>query len=233
MNIILQLEFELAYYNVTAEHINHNTTEASPICILRRKLQLNHISTGHYNVPLTKPLPTDVRNCQVLLIKKLEKKKTSNESHIVPTASKNPYLSKLRKGHHYKPLFQDGTDLQGWECKSVKSQCAVLNIQARHAGHCWGNKDKLISIYLLSTDTRCCLVDLPRVMTDRDRSQKKVKRIHVISIPWWWGWIDSPLFYKRYSQHILSSKTIWFGLVWFYGISTIVSHSMPNLFLYT
>ena len=79
-------------------------------------------------------------------------------------------------------------------------------IQARHAGHCWGSKEELISDVLLWTpshertnvgqptktyihqlcrDTRCHLEDLPRVMTNKDRWKKRLQRIKPGSMPWW------------------------------------------------
>ena len=36
----------------------------------------------------------------------------------------------------------------------------------------------------------------------------------------------------EYGHCYYSNKMFYFGLVWFYGISTIVGYLMPNLFLY-
>ena len=78
--------------------------------------------------------------------------------------------------------------------------------QTKHAGHCWKNKDELISdvllwtpshgwagverparIYLqwLSTGTGCSMEDLLRAMNAIDKWQEKVREIHASSMPWW------------------------------------------------
>ena len=70
--------------------------------------------------------------------------------------------------------------------------------RARHAGHCWRSKDKLISDILLWTpaygqakagrpartyvqqlcgDTRCSPEDLPKAMNDRERWRERVRDI--------------------------------------------------------
>ena len=74
--------------------------------------------------------------------------------------------------------------------------------RARHAGHCWRNRDELISDLLLWTpthcrakagrpartyiqqlceDTGCCPEDLPRVMNDREEWRERVRDIRVTS----------------------------------------------------
>ena len=79
----------------------------------------------------------------------------------------------------------------------------------RHAGRCWGSKDKIISDVLLWAplhgrtniswptrtylqqlcgDTGCCLEDLPGTMDDRDELRKKVIKICAVSATWWWWW---------------------------------------------
>ena len=80
---------------------------------------------------------------------------------------------------------------------------------ARHAGHCWRRKDKLISnvhlwtpshrrarvgwpvrTYLLQLciDTGCSMEDLLRMMKDRDKWREKVREICVSGMWWWWWW---------------------------------------------
>ena len=93
--------------------------------------------------------------------------------------------------------------------------------EARHAGHCWRNRDELISDILLWTpaygqakgrpartyaqqlceDTGCSPEDLPEAMNDREKWRERVKDIRASGIWWWWWW-------------------------WFNGISTIVGYLM-------
>ena len=98
----------------------------------------------------------------------------------------------------------------------------------RHAGHCWRSKDDHISDVLLWTpaysqakagrpartyiqqlceDTGCSPEDLPEAMNDREKWRKRVRDIRASGTTWWW-W--------------------WFGLVVFYGISTLVGYLKPN-----
>ena len=92
---------------------------------------------------------------------------------------------------------------------------------ARHAGHCWRSKDKLMSNVLLSTpshgqakagwpvrtyiqqlcaDTGCSPEDLPEAMDDREGWQERVRDIHADGTAWWWwspselGWFSCLLF---------------------------------------
>ena len=38
--------------------------------------------------------------------------------------------------------------------------------------------------------------------------------------------------YVEYTEVCMMYVLVWFGLVWFYGISTLVGYLMPNPFLY-
>ena len=79
--------------------------------------------------------------------------------------------------------------------------------RTRHAGHCWGSRDELISDVLLWTpthgrakagrpartyiqqlceDTGCCPEDLPKAMNDREEWRERVRDIHATSATWWW-----------------------------------------------
>ena len=79
--------------------------------------------------------------------------------------------------------------------------------RARHAGHCWRSRDKLISDVLLWTpthgrakagrpartyiqqlceDTGCCPEDLPRAMNDREEWRERFRDIRATSAIWWW-----------------------------------------------
>ena len=82
--------------------------------------------------------------------------------------------------------------------------------QTRHAGHCWRNKDKLISdvflwtpkygrakagrpartcIQQLCKDTGCSPEDLPEAMKDREKWCERVKNIRAGGTNWgWWWW---------------------------------------------
>ena len=84
--------------------------------------------------------------------------------------------------------------------------------RTRHAGHCWRNRDELISDVLLWTptygrakagrpartyiqqlceDTGCSPEDLPEAMNDREKWRERVRDIRAIGTTWWW-W--SPLY---------------------------------------
>ena len=79
----------------------------------------------------------------------------------------------------------------------------------RHAGHCWGSRDELISDVFLWTptygrakagrpartyiqqlcgDTGCSPEDLPEAMNDRKRWREKVRDIRASGTTWWWWW---------------------------------------------
>ena len=104
--------------------------------------------------------------------------------------------------------------------------------RTRHAGHCWRSRDELIRdvllwipkhgrakagrpartyIQQLCEDTECCPEDLPRAMNDREEWRERVRDIRATSAIWWW-WFTY----------------IWFDLVGFTGISTIVGYLMAN-----
>ena len=81
--------------------------------------------------------------------------------------------------------------------------------RTRHAGHCWRNRDELISDVLLWTpihgrakagrpartyiqqlceDTGCCPEDLPEATNDREEWRERVRDIRATSTTWWWWW---------------------------------------------
>ena len=81
--------------------------------------------------------------------------------------------------------------------------------RARHAGHCWRSKDKLVSDVLLWTptygqakagrpaktyiqqlceDTGCNPEDLQEAMNDREKWREMVRDIRVGGTTWWWWW---------------------------------------------
>ena len=86
----------------------------------------------------------------------------------------------------------------------------------RHAGHCWRNRDELISDVLLWTptygrakagrpartyiqqlyeDTGCCPEDLPEAMKDREMWWERVRDIRATSTTWWWWYIYIYIFF--------------------------------------
>ena len=103
--------------------------------------------------------------------------------------------------------------------------------RTRHAGHCWGSKDELISDVLLWTpaygqakagrpartyiqqlceDTGCCPEDLPEVMNDREKWRERVRDIRTSGTTWWWWYNCGRIFFilSFFVGYILS-----FGLV--------------------
>ena len=87
---------------------------------------------------------------------------------------------------------------------------AIQVRRTRHAGHCWGSKDELISDVLLWTsiygqtkagrpartyiqqlyeDTGCSPEDQPEAMNDREKWRERVRDIRAGgSTRWWWWW---------------------------------------------
>ena len=81
--------------------------------------------------------------------------------------------------------------------------------RTRHAGHCWGSKDEIVSDVLLWTptygqskagrpartyiqqlcdDTGCNPEDLPEAMNDRETWRERVRDIRASRTTWWWWW---------------------------------------------
>ena len=84
---------------------------------------------------------------------------------------------------------------------------AIQVRRTRQAGHCWRDKDELISDVLLWTpshrwakvgrpgktyirqlyaDTGCSLEDLPGAIDDRDGCRERVREFRASSATWWW-----------------------------------------------
>ena len=89
--------------------------------------------------------------------------------------------------------------------------------RTRHAGHCWRNRDELISdvllwtpshgraksgrparayIHQLGDDTGCSPEDLPGAMNDREEWQERVRDICAGSTTWWY------IYMKKYSTDV-------------------------------
>ena len=83
--------------------------------------------------------------------------------------------------------------------------------RTRHAGHCWRNRDELISDLLLWTptyerakagrpsrtyiqqlceDTGCSPEDLPEAMNDREKWWERVRDIRASGTTWWWWYMS-------------------------------------------
>ena len=98
--------------------------------------------------------------------------------------------------------------------------------RTRHAGHCWRNKDVLISdvlrwtlaygrakagwpartyILQLWEDTGCSPEDLPEAMNDREKRRERVRDIRASGTMrwWWWGW-----WYLPFRFHFLRSTQV-------------------------
>ena len=81
--------------------------------------------------------------------------------------------------------------------------------RTRHAGHCWRNKDEIVSDVLLWTptygrsgagrpartfiqqlcdDTGCNPEGLPRAMNDRETWRERIRDIRASHTSWWWWW---------------------------------------------
>ena len=95
-------------------------------------------------------------------------------------------------------------------CRATYFSQNIQVRQTRNAGHCWRNKNELISnillwtlthrhtyagwstktyIHQLHANTRCSLKDLPGGINDKDGWWERVRGLHTISIIWiWWLW---------------------------------------------
>ena len=100
--------------------------------------------------------------------------------------------------------------------------------RARHAGHCWRSKDKLVSDILLWTptygqakagrpartyiqqlweDTGCNPEDLPEAMNDREKWREMVRDIRAGGTTWWWWHLfESPYILNMICKRIVCSK---------------------------
>ena len=72
-------------------------------------------------------------------------------------------------------------------------------------------------------DIGCSLENLPRTMDDRDGWREKGREL-----VWLVFMTYQPLLFNAKSGLYIHIRYIWFGLVGFYGISTIVGYLMPN-----
>ena len=92
-------------------------------------------------------------------------------------------------------------------------------------------------IQQLCKDTGCSPEDLPEAMNDRGKWRERVRDICASGMTWWMNdWYSYVWFsrlFKTKSSLYTYIKYIEFGLVEFYGISTIVGYLMPNpLYIY-
>ena len=119
-----------------------------------------------------------------------------------------------------------------WKTASYKTTAVgplpiSLSIQVWHSGHCWRSKKELINDILQSTSTHkthLChpmskkhtfisyvhILDLPRLMADRDGWWERVKGIHAVCIPWWWWYFtESDLFAFPHSIEFRCFRGYW------------------------
>ena len=129
------------------------------------------------------------------LTKRLEKKLDGNYTRML-----RAILNKSRQKHHTRH------QLYGHLPPITKT---IQVRRTRHAGHCWRNRDELISDVLLWTpthdgakagrpvrtyiqqlceDTECCPEDLPEAMNDKEQWRDRLSDIRVTSTTWWWWW---------------------------------------------
>ena len=103
----------------------------------------------------------------------------------------------------------------------------------RHAGHCWRNKDEIVSDVLLWTpaygqskagrpartyiqqlcdDMGCNPEDLPEAMNDRETWRERVRDIHASRTTWWWWWFAlSQARMLQFINRILNSSILFFS----------------------
>ena len=129
------------------------------------------------------------------LTKRLEKKLDGNYTRML-----RAILNKFRRQHPTKH------QLYGHLPPITKT---IQDRWTRQAGHCWRNRDELISDVLLWTltygrakagrpartdiqqlceDTVCSPEVLPEVMNDREEWRERVRYIRACGTTWWWGW---------------------------------------------
>ena len=91
----------------------------------------------------------------------------------------------------------------------VSYQKTIQGRRARHAGHCWRNRDELISDVLLWTPTygrakagrpaRTCIQqlcedigcspeDLPVAINNKEKWRERIRDIRLSGTTWWWWW---------------------------------------------
>ena len=127
------------------------------------------------------------------LTKRLEKKLDGNYTRMLRAILNKSWRQHPRKHQPYGHLFPITKTIQ------VR--------RARHAGHCWRSRDKLISDVLLWTptygqagrpartyiqqlckDTGCSPEDLPEAMNDREKWRERVRDIRASGTTRWWWW---------------------------------------------
>ena len=125
------------------------------------------------------------------LTKRMEKKLDGNYKRAVLNKSWRQHPTKQQLYGHLPPIM-----------RTIKVR------QSRHVGHCWRNRDKLISDVLLWTpshgqakagwpaqtyrqqlceDMGCSPEDLPEVMNDREGWWERVRDIRAGGLTRWWN----------------------------------------------
>ena len=137
-----------------------------------------------------------------MLTKRMEKKLDGNYTRMLRAILNMSWRQHLRKQQLYCHL------------QSISKTIQVR--WTRHAGHCWRNRDKLISdiflwtpshgrpkagrpsktyIQQLCADTGCSLKDIPGAMDDRDGWRERVSEICFGGWTLWWWDLLKDYFY--------------------------------------
>ena len=127
------------------------------------------------------------------LTKRLEKKQDGNYTRMLKAILNKSWRQQPTRHQLYSHLPPI--------TKTIKVR------RTRHAGHCWGSRDVLISDVLLWTPkygwakagrpartyiqqlyeyTGCSPEDLPEAMSDKDKWRERVMDIHASDTTWWW-----------------------------------------------
>ena len=116
--------------------------------------------------------------------------------------------TKMMRAILNKSWRQDQTKQQLY-CHLPPITTTIKVRRTRFAGHCWRNKDELISdvllwipshgrakagrpartyMQLLCADTGYIPEDLPETMDDTEEWRERVRYIRADGLTWWWGW---------------------------------------------
>ena len=166
------------------------------------------------------------------LTKRIEKKLDGNYTRMLQAI-----LNKSWRQHSTKPqLYGHLPPIT----KTIKVR------RTRHAGHCWINRDELISDVLLWTtsygwakagqpartyiqqlgeDTECSPEDLPEAMNDRKEWQESVRDIRASGATWWW-WLF-PNFSQQHSLVVFLSRTFRIILANLYNAGVRIASILP------
>ena len=145
--------------------------------------------------------------CTTWTLTKLMEKKLNGMLRAILNMSKRQHLTKQQLYGHLPPIT-----------KTIRIR------RTRYAGHCWINKDELVSEVLLWTpshrrakagrpartyiqqlcaDTACSPEDLQKAMDDWEVWQERVRDIRADSVTWWWA--------ENLSKEYLGCIFVWYS----------------------